>query len=168
MLFYLRGFVSLFLTLPEFLIDFFLILRSSKASPFKISSAARINYDLIILAHTVEKGLSVKNIRYGFGKSKINNIFNLIDLSKNLKIDFLPAFSMVHDSFVQYLNLHSKVGYSLGGFGESIQNYIDFLSSLNGCPSSISGGAVDSDFRDHQNLNCSPIKNFLSNRGQAW
>ena len=161
-MFYLKGFASLVLTLYEYFIDFILLCRFSKASPFQFYSSSRINYDLIILAHTVEKGLSVKKVRYGFGKTKIKQIFKLIDLCKSININYLPSFSMVQDSFLQYLELHDHGNYDLGHFGLAIREYIQALSSGNSIK--LGGGAVEACSRNYHNDFDSQVKNFLVDR----
>ena len=62
----------------EYCYDFYRTILWSKASPF-CPKEKRLYYDIVLLAHTVEKGLSVKTPRPKFGKAKIMSMLSMLD-----------------------------------------------------------------------------------------
>lgn len=73
----LRALGSLIVLPVEYLFDALLAFRFSKASLLSPLEQSRF-YELILLAHTVEKGLSQPSPRPGFGKEKIRRLLNLM------------------------------------------------------------------------------------------
>lgn len=73
-----RDLVLQLLSFYEYLIDSKRVVSDSKSS-FFINKNKKFYYEIILLAHTVEKGLSVKDIREGFGKVKITKLLSYLE-----------------------------------------------------------------------------------------
>ena len=66
----------------------------------------KILSSLIILGHSIEKGLASKNIRYGFGQQKIKEIIELIKKYKNITNIDSDRFNYVLGILDEYYKLH--------------------------------------------------------------
>lgn len=117
----LRALGGLLLLPLEFLQDTGRAWRWSKASPLS-SRQARYHYDIILLAHTIEKGLSVPNPRPRFGKDAIIKLAGLME-SSTLRPGEL-AHEMTYGSLAAYVELHAKLGESLGEVGPAISRVL--------------------------------------------
>ena len=78
-------------------------------------------YKIVIAYHTIEKGLSMKNVRLGFGKSKITELLSLISQYQLMKypendLRYQAAISTLYS----YLDYHNKLDYKLGDAKEKI------------------------------------------------
>lgn len=81
---------------------------------------------LIRLIHSVEKGLSIENPRFGFGYDKIKTVFRLakdfIDCGKSDKYGVL----MARDALNEYCKFHDDKGFKSDKLDE-IHGFADFL-----------------------------------------
>ena len=82
----------------------------------------QLHYDILLLAHTVEKGLSVANTRPGFGKEKISRLLELL-LNYDENWDAF-ALEKSYGCLSQYLSWHKSIGYDLVELEEPISNFI--------------------------------------------
>jgi nitroreductase len=62
--------------LKEYILDLLFVIRFNTYSPFG-HKAKRVYYRIIIVTHTLEKGMALANMRPLFGKSKIKILVNL-------------------------------------------------------------------------------------------
>ena len=110
----------------EYFIDFIKSLKHSK-SPIFISNSSR-EYEVILLAHTIEKGLSHPKIRYGFG---LKNIRWMLDVIEKINFDKkCYALSMAYGCLIDYIDLHERVSYDLGEDAKRIEKFLKKCSDL--------------------------------------
>ncbi|MCD5032915.1 nitroreductase family protein [Enterococcus faecalis] len=91
---------------------------------------------LLFYSHSIEKGLSRENFRYGFGKTIIPELYNLIKIYHAQKynlhnIVYLNALSVLN----QYINIHKEQGYdieSLIDTEEFITTYLNYDFKIGG------------------------------------
>ncbi len=74
----IKSMLNVGMVFVEYCYDFYRTLLWSKASPF-CPKQKRLYYDIVLLAHTVEKGLSVKTPRPKFGRTKIMPMLSMLD-----------------------------------------------------------------------------------------
>lgn len=110
----------------EYFIDFVKSIKYSK-SPLFISESSR-EYEVILLAHTVEKGLSHPEIRYKFGLKNINWMLNIIDKMNIEKKSY--ALSMAYGCLIDYIDLHERKKYELGENSIRIKKFLKKCSDL--------------------------------------
>ncbi|MCQ8119706.1 nitroreductase family protein [Methylomonas rosea] len=112
----------------EYALDFFRALKWSKASPL-CPKYKQLHYDILLLAHTVEKGLSISNPRPKFGVDKISKLLN-----------YLEQYSSEWDSFPleksygclqSYVRWHKDRDIALEGFGLKIEKFLSRCEDLN-------------------------------------
>jgi nitroreductase len=95
----------------EYLFDSLLALRYSKASLFAPKEKVKF-YDIILLAHTVEKGLSQPSPRAGFGKPKIRQLLKLLySTSWSGSIQF--AAEKAYGALLEYARWNNRNGYDI-------------------------------------------------------
>lgn len=76
------------------------------------------NYDhlaaeLIRNTHSIEKGLSISNIRLGFGHAKQKEMMDIIEKLKGIKNDYYDeAIKMAVTALDEYVSYHDKMKYS--------------------------------------------------------
>jgi nitroreductase len=117
----MKKILNLLFTFPEYFVDFLRAVRWSKASPL-CPQNSKLYYDIILLAHTVEKGLSVEKPRMKFGVAKITELLYLLD-KYDESFDFFPVEKSI-GSLKGYLELHQNHGFDLGSFGKNIELYV--------------------------------------------
>jgi nitroreductase len=61
---------------------------------------------LLIIAHSIEKGLANKEIRYGFGQQKIKEIIELISKYTTISINYSDRFYYILGILDEYYKLH--------------------------------------------------------------
>lgn len=81
---------------------------------YKNSKCSYIEYNILLLVHSIEKGLSLKEVRYGFGKAKIYHLLRLINLynDRGYNIDnyaFKEAIAVL-DSYIKF---HKNKNYKI-------------------------------------------------------
>jgi nitroreductase len=110
------GFVPL-----EYLRDALRAFKWSKSSPL-CPPQQQLHYDIILLAHTVEKGLSVSNPRPGFGKEKINQLISLLE---KYKLEW-PLFCVEksYGCLSEYIVWHESIGFDLGDRRFAIEAFL--------------------------------------------
>jgi nitroreductase len=122
-----RTLINLLATPLEYCFDTLRAFRWSKASPL-CPIDKQLHYDILLLAHTVEKGLSVSNPREQFGVEKIT-----------LLLSFLAGYKLEYGQFpmeksygclLAYVNWHKSIGVDLGEFGSSIQVFLNRCLAL--------------------------------------
>lgn len=73
-----------------------------------------LEYKMLLYVHSLEKGMTFKNIRYGFGKAKINELFKLIEcyFSIGYEVDryaIQESLSIINT----YIEFHNKNKHSV-------------------------------------------------------
>jgi len=117
----LRALVGLGLAPIEYLRDSLRMFKWSKASPF-CPPSQQVHYDIMLLAHTVEKGLSVSAPRPGFGKEKIDSLLVLLDRYE----ENWPVFCVEksYGCLKEYIEWHDSINYDLGLRKEPIDKFL--------------------------------------------
>ncbi|MCS7465777.1 nitroreductase family protein [Stieleria sp. ICT_E10.1] len=118
----LRALASLLLLPGELFGDWLHCLRWGKGSPFSPSQPS-LYYDIVLLAHTVEKGLSLTDTRASFGQQKIAAVLDLCD-----QYDWSgPSFplQMAYGALSEYREFHSERNIDLGEIGSKISKFIE-------------------------------------------
>ncbi|MCC5829617.1 MAG: nitroreductase family protein [Phycisphaeraceae bacterium] len=97
--------LSLALLPVEYIKDFYRFIRYGKGSPLA-PKERRLFFDIILTAHTVEKGLSLAQPRPFFGKANIQLLHEMVmDYPKN-EADFSIQMSM--HAIHEYLRFHTE------------------------------------------------------------
>lgn len=117
----MRELANLGFIIIEYFIDFFRAIRWSKSSPF-CPKNKKYYYDIILLAHTVEKGLSITNPRMKFGKEKISKLLSILE-KYDFKWDLFPI-EKSYGCLKEYIELHKIHNEELGEFGEKIKRFL--------------------------------------------
>lgn len=104
----------------EFARDSVLFLRFNSYSPL-VSRSRRDFYRIIIEAHTIEKGLSLRDPRFLFGRDKIRFVMSALTRF-DIKESTLPVH-MVLGALESYLDFHLKYGVS-DGLLEDIEKFL--------------------------------------------
>ena len=112
-----KALANILYTPVEYFLDWVRQLRWSKASPL-CSDELQVSYDIILLAHTVEKGLSVSHPRPGFGYEKISKLLGYLDAYKQGWWEF--PLSKSYGCLLEYMDWHTSIGHELGDFGDRI------------------------------------------------
>ncbi len=105
----------------EYAFDFFRALKWSKASPL-CPRGKQLHYDILLLAHTVEKGLSISSPRPKFGREKINRLLDYLD-------DYNPewgvfALEKSYGCLRAYIDWHRDRQISLEDLGNRIELFL--------------------------------------------
>jgi nitroreductase len=88
-------------------------------------SYAKLEARIVVAAHVIEKGLSLKNVRLGYGATQIYYILELLDryvkrgFSKD-KFSFMFAVSILK----AYIDFHESKNYDPGELGKKIKNFL--------------------------------------------
>lgn len=117
----MKELLNLFMILPEYCIDFLRAIKWSKASPF-CPAKNKLYYEIILLAHTVEKGLSITNPRLKFGKLKIEKLLGVLNKYDD-EWDTFPV-EKSYGCLVEYVELHKNKNIDLGILGDEINKFI--------------------------------------------
>jgi nitroreductase len=123
----LKALLNLLATPIEYVHDTLRAFKWSKASPL-CPKEKQLHYDILLLAHTVEKGLSISNPRQKFGVEKIRKLLSLLDKYEN-KWDRFPL-EKSFGCLLSYHEWHEKQNYDLGDFGKEIQRFIERCVSI--------------------------------------
>lgn len=89
----------------EYLIDISLLLIFNRYS-FLVSKKKKLNYNILINAHSIEKGLSLEKPKYLFGKKKIKYLIKNLDTNKN--IFSTSTLEMAFGALNEYFELNKK------------------------------------------------------------
>jgi nitroreductase len=112
----------------EYMFDFFRAFKWSKASPL-CPKYKQLHYDILLLAHTVEKGLSVSNPRVKFGRAKILNLLKyLSQYDHNWGVFPLEKS---YGCLQAYVKWHIEKEVDLEDLGIRINEFITRCESLN-------------------------------------
>ncbi|UPW18267.1 nitroreductase family protein [Agarivorans sp. TSD2052] len=114
--------IGLLLIPVEYSLDFVRALMWSKASPLSPQDK-KLHYEIVLLAHTVEKGLSMPEPRAGFGQEKITKLLGYLGSYEDHFQRF--AVEKAYGCLAEYLEWHAEIGYPLGDFGTGIQSFVD-------------------------------------------
>jgi len=106
----------------EYIFDFFRAIKWSKSSPL-CPKEKKYYYEIILLAHTVEKGLSVTNPRMKFGKEKISKLLDFLD-NYDFNWDLFPV-EKSYGCLNEYIKLHEKNNIDLENIGTRIKSFLN-------------------------------------------
>lgn len=127
---------------------------------YKIKGNNKLAAELIRNTHSIEKGLSIDNIRPGFGHKKQQYMIDIIEKIENIDNEYYKeTVCMAISSLKQYIDYHDSINYSddfilkLKEFIKSKSNYID-----NGY-----GGTIELDC-DSIKFNIDEIENLFNTR----
>jgi nitroreductase len=141
----------------EFLIDTLLSFRYSKASPLAPKDKATF-YDIILLAHTVEKGLSQPSPRPGFGKPKIRRLLNLLNGSSWNGLAYFAA-AKAYGALLEYSSWNDRNGYDIEDIRSLLNSFFLRCKNEGLCPN---GGTKTLDL--HSATHPITAKDLLSQR----
>jgi nitroreductase len=127
----MKEILNLLLVIIEYFIDFTRTCKWSKSSPL-CPLEKKLYYDIILLAHTVEKGLSVKNPRDKFGTAKISKLLLLLE-KYHEKWDQFPV-EKSYGCLQKYMSVHENRGIELGDFGNAIKSFLNKCKQKNLSP----------------------------------
>ncbi len=117
----LRALASLLLLPVELFGDWLHCIRWGKGSPFSPAQPS-LYYDIVLLAHTVEKGLSLAETRPSFGRQKIATVIDLCE-----QYDWSgPRFplQMAYGALREYSAYHADRNIDLGALGARITQFV--------------------------------------------
>lgn len=90
----------------------------------------RLEGEIIRNVHSIEKGLSLKEPRSGFGVKKVKYIFSLLeDYKKCNKYDETLLY-FIKDALKSYMDFHNNIGYSDSNIVWIGEQYDKFLKTL--------------------------------------
>lgn len=91
-----------------------------------------LEYEILLLVHSIEKGLCYENMRYGFGKDKISRLILLINQYLNQNYDVNRyAFQEGLAALRKYYEIHNNVNYNLGNIESEIKSILNNVNSIN-------------------------------------
>lgn len=111
----------------EYMYDFFRSCRWSKASPLAPRERS-IYYDIILLAHTIEKGLSQPVPRPGFGVQKISALLKLAERYERAWDPF--PLEKTYGALLEYGSWHAENGEEMGSLAPAILAFLAKAESL--------------------------------------
>ena len=142
-----------------YLKNFFSIFKFSKYYN-NIDDLDGIAADIIRNTHSIEKGLSIDNVRMGFGHKKQKYMMELIcKLEKCDNSYYAEVIKMALASLNSYIIFHDKNGYN----DDFIDTLRDFINCRSGLLDSSFGGVIDIDSSSF-NFNISDIEHFFNTR----
>lgn len=118
----MRELANLGFILIEYIFDFFRAIKWSKSSPL-CPKEKKYYYEIILLAHTVEKGLSITNPRMKFGKEKISKLLDFLD-GYDFNWDLFPI-EKSYGCLNEYIKLHEKNNVDLENLGLRIKSFLN-------------------------------------------
>ncbi|NOQ24390.1 MAG: hypothetical protein GQ564_03425 [Bacteroidales bacterium] len=154
----MREFRSVLALIASVLIDLIIFLRRSSIilveTEEKMLALMTYNY------HTIEKGLSMKDIRYGFGQIKVNTLLDRVKkyLAKDFNVNksqFIASCSVLDKYYV----LHEDIDFDISRYF----SYIDY-TLIKKYANSVIGGAINIDSKDYFSKNKSDYENFSKSR----
>ena len=143
-------------------ISFWLKLRKYNASSHTENDLEKTQYVLSRLVHTVEKGMSMRNPRKGFGQQKVDHVLDCL-------MDYAKRFAGQDKAFLQYpINaLYSYIKYtkSCGVEIPGIESkFADLLKMSKLSPEESKGGVTSVRRDDIEAASKSSFKDLLRNR----
>lgn len=121
----------------------------------------RIEAEIIRNVHSIEKGLSIKSPRAGFGIKKINEMFSLTEKYMQLT-DEKTVLYFVVDAVDEYLEFQSKIGFESTDI-TTIRANNDILKEKIGEHEEICGGTVTFNKEDI-NFTAEAVENLFDTR----
>ena len=152
----IRTIANLLATPVEYFFDTVRAFKWSKASPLSPKNK-QLHYDILLLAHTVEKGLSVANPRKKFGIEKITSLLNFLE-QYDAKWGVFPL-EKSYGCLLAYVLFHEKENFDLGDLGSQISVFLERCSSLGITPK---GGLKK--ISNNENLACIEQEGALNSR----
>jgi len=106
---------------------------------YKNVKASHIEYQILLTVHSIEKGMCLKDVRYGFGKTKIQYLVKLLKLYKQKGYD-VNSYAFLEGQAVlySYIKFHENNNYKLD-YLMDMQNDIEELLSVDKIFSNIAG-----------------------------
>lgn len=154
----MRKVLQLLRFMYEYMCDYYLALRYSAYSPFEEKSRRQF-YQMIYLAHTIEKGMSLGTPRPGFGKAKIRQL-------RKIYRDYDSSFSlfplqMLLGALCDYMTLHERISPEDPWLDE-VREFIQEIEQQCGCEKT--GGCRDVRDAYLATTESEEVKQFMSTR----
>lgn len=129
----------------------------------KINKKKSLNYmaaELTRYTHSIEKGLSIYNIKLGFGHEKQKKMISIIDLLEKENSNYYnEIISMAISALNQYIIFHDKNNYS----DDFIISLKDYIKSKKKFVDNSFGGTMEIDTKDFS-FKIEEIESFFKNR----
>ena len=101
--------------MKRFLIQLYLAMKETKRNIFvagdKQFSQSRVEANIIRNVHSIEKGLSIKNPRLGFGVAKIEKMCSLTEEYRKFETEDVTCLYFARDVLKAYLAYHKEKGF---------------------------------------------------------
>ncbi len=118
--------------------------------------------ELIRNTHSIEKGLSIKNPRIGFGKQKQREMMGQISILQNSNLLYhREVCEMAIDAITEYIEYHRSKSVT-DEFICELQEFIDSIKADDKFPDKI--GGTQSFFKKDAQFNIREIENFIYTR----
>lgn len=110
--------------------------------------------------HAIEKGLSHNNIRFGFGKAKIDRLFQLITDWENQNFSkedrrFLAGIAVLD----KYIKVHEKANYDVSEINDKLKHFSKYIIGKDIC-----GGAIELNKEEFIKLSSERFDSFSLSR----
>ena len=92
--------------------------------------SSRLEASIVRLVHSLEKGLSIRAPRLGFGMKKLNRLFSDIEAYQAINTDDLECLKFARDAIKAYLDFHKKQNYRSAELEEIVKKYETLKASL--------------------------------------
>ena len=104
--------------------------KNNYSSPSNKTNINRLESKLVFHSHSIEKGLSHNDVRLGFGKATLNELFETLRIYDSQRYDknrkaYTNAISVLNS----YVRLHEETGYDLAGYGPIKNKYMKIASN---------------------------------------
>jgi nitroreductase len=107
----------------NYIYDFFRYQKYSLATSSP-TSLEHFEAKIAVRYHNIEKGLTLKHVRLGFGRVKIEQLFQLLDLYLQVGYDVeRPVFQNALSVLDEYITLHKQQQIDVAWIEENIQRY---------------------------------------------
>ncbi len=127
----IKTLLNLLATPLEYGFDTLRAFKWSKASPV-CPKSKQLHYDILLLAHTVEKGLSVSNPRRKFGIEKITSLLSFLECYDESWGVF--PLEKSYGCLSAYVQWHKSIDFDLCELGDEINVFLKRCKSLNITP----------------------------------
>jgi nitroreductase len=151
--------IRLFLGLTlNYIIDYFIFMKESGI--FRKNVEEKLLAYITFTYHTIEKGFSMPQIRYGFGKKKVGTLLNnvLLYLARNYntsRSQFIAACSVLE----QYYCIHLENNFNISDYFTEKQ-----YDSISRYAKSNIGGALKLNNKEYFSINLSNFEEFIKTR----
>jgi nitroreductase len=130
--FILKSFYLNFISIFDYIYDYKRFKKYS-TSTVKYENYQKLISKIVMHYHVIEKGLTLKKPRLGFGKEKIEILISLIDkyIEKEYPLkdtNFLSAISVLND----YVKYHKEHLFDINDLENKLKKYLTYFNDLGG------------------------------------